>query len=530
MLLIGAYAGYRALETRRPRRDEHPQRRALPRAPQSQGADLDDEAAGLDGAIERADHRRRLGASAAASGLGLIKFVPFAAPASLALTIYATLPILRRAELAIRQRKVNNDVLCSIISVATLGLTRLLAAGIQASAYHLGQLMALRAKDSTTRGLRAVIAEPEQVWIRHGDAEVSMPLARVRRDDVVVVRAGEVIPVDGVVVKGPASVDERALRGEAIPAEKHEGDVVYAATLVVGGVLEIRVQRSGAATTAARVAALLERSTHFRSQIQLKGERWSDAAAAPVIALSALSAPFIGASAAVAMLFAVPTNTIRAVGSLQTASYFTACYRRGVLIQDGRGLERLHSVDCVLFDKTGTLTEGALTFVAAHTRGLATSERLLALAAALDRRVAHPIAEAIVREAARRQLELPPVESVSVIPGGGVIGRIQGQQICLGSTRFMARQGIAAPVADPRGIAGVHVAIDGELQGWIELEPQVRAEAREVVNALRSLGVRHLAVVSGDAEGPTAAVARALGLDAWHAALLPEDKTRLVED
>lgn len=527
-ILLGIYVGYRYLEAR----NEPSQGDADPPAPQD---DDDDE-----GAAAQATHETQLGAGVVAIGLGATRTLgvagPLAIPASLALTLYATLPILRRAESSLRRGKIDNNVLSSAVSVATLGLGQLFAAGLQASAYHLGQIMALRAKDASRRSLLEVAIEPDTVWRRVDDAVVRVPLETVTTSDVLVVSAGEIVPVDGTVISGQASIDERILSGESAPADKEVGDEVFATTIVVSGTIDIAVQRSGAQTAAARVAALLEQTAEFKSQLQLQGERWSDLAAGPVLLLSAMSAPFIGTSSAVAVLFAAPSNAIRATTSLQTASHLTATKRQGVLVRDGRGLEALSGIDTVLFDKTGTLTEDALDFEALHSAGTLTPQQLLVFAAALEARMSHPVAAAILAHAHHEGLDLPPVEEYAVVLGGGVRGRVEGHEVLLGSLPFIRNQQIdvdppwltelaTAPRAD---CTIVFLAVDGRLQGALALKPRVRREAEQVIEQLRALGIGHIAIVSGDAAAPTESVARALKLDAWHAEVRPEQKAQMV--
>lgn len=556
IILLGSYAGYRLIESVRGEgEDDGPLDRGVDAGVSEAGHEAGHEVGhdendhgedDLRGDEARARdlatpvHTRGVGAGVAAMGLSATRAlgmaVPYAAPVGLVLTVWATLPMMRRAEDSLRQRRVDNDVLSSTVSLLTLGLDQLFAAGLQAGAYHLGQLLALRAKDAVEASVIEVSAQPTMVWQRSNGVVASFALESLEEGDLVVVSAGDTIPVDGTIVAGYASIDERILSGESAPAEKGVGDEVLASTIVLSGTIDVEVERSGAATAAARMAALLEQAGEFKSDLQLQGERWSDGLAAPVLVASAISAPFIGLPSAIALLFAAPSNAIRATGSLQTASHLTASARQGVLVRDGRGFEALAGVDTVLFDNTGTLTEDAFDFEALRSRGALSERRLLGLAAALERRMSHPIASAILAEARGRELELPPVEGLAVVLGGGVHGHVEGKELHLGSLRFLSHQGVtvderwAAEFAALDKVACTHVffAVDGHLEGAIALKPRVRREAEQVIEELRALGMKHIAIVSGDAPAPTRAVAESLRLDDWHAETLPEEKARLV--
>jgi len=548
IILLGSYAGYRLLET--VQSDDEGD------TPLDRSADAGVAGVALDQEYQDKDdvprenetrahvstpvHAQGVGAGVAAMGLSATRALglglPFAAPVSLVLTVWATLPMLRRAEDSLRQHKVNNDVLSSTASLLTLGLGQLFAAGLQAGAYHLGQLLALRAKDAAEASVLDLSAQPTMVWRRINGLVVSFALERLELGDIVVVSAGDTIPVDGTIVDGHASIDERILTGESAPAEKEVGDEVLASAIVLSGTIDIEVEHSGAETAAARMAALLEQAGEFKSDLQLQGERWSDGMAAPVLVASAISAPLIGVPSAVALLFAAPSNAIRATGALQTASHLTAISRQGILVRDGRGFEALAGVDTVLFDKTGTLTEDAFDFEVLRSRGALSESRLLGLAAALEQRMSHPIAAAIVTEARGRGIELPPVEGLAVVLGGGVHGHIEGKELHLGSLRFLAHQGITADedwaaefvALDEVACTNVFLAADGRLEGAIALKPRVRPEAEHVIEQLRALGMKHIGIVSGDAPAPTRAVAESLHLDGWHAETLPEEKAALV--
>ena len=216
--------------------------------------------------------------------------------ASFALITYNTLPILRRAEHSlVEQHQLKNDTLSAFVSILSLGLGAQLAAAIQTGVYHLGRQMVDRSKDLSTEVLSSVFSQQStQVWVLREQVEVQIHTEELQIDDIVAVKTGEMIPVDGVVVKGNAAVDQQALTGESIPVEKQLGDEVFTATLLISGNIYIRVEKTGAETTAAQLTKILTNTSHFKTSLQLKGEYWANACSLPLMAGSFLSAPFIG--------------------------------------------------------------------------------------------------------------------------------------------------------------------------------------------------------------------------------------------
>ena len=292
------------------------------------------------------------------------------------------------------------------------------------------------------------------------------------------------------------------MTGESLLAERVCGETVLAGSLVVSGSIDIEVQHSGVETTAARLAALLDQRVNFKSELQRRGEAWSDRMAAPVLVVSTLSVPLIGPSAAIVLLFAAPSNALRATGSLQTASRLTALSRRGILVRDGCGLEVLDQVDTVLFDKTGTLTEDTLEVEEIRSIGGLDEQRLLELVVAIEQRMTHPIARALLAHAKAQGCELLAGEELEL--GGGVRGRVAGHEVLLGSRRFIATEGVVGSIdSESATCTEVWVAVDGQLEGVLLLRPRIRPEAAEDKASLTMLPT---------AFGESAALRRGLNL------------------
>ena len=448
---------------------------------------------------------------------------------SFALITYNTLPILRRAEHSlIEQHKLKNDTLSAFVNIISLGMGLQLAAAIQSYVYHLGCKMTASSKDLSTEVLSHVfIQQPTQVWVLREQIEVQIKIEDLQRRDIIAIKTGEMIPVDGVVIKGDASVDQQTLTGESIPVEKHLGDEVFAATLIISGDIYIKVEKTGIETTASQLEEILRKTANFKTQLQLKGEYWANASTIPLMAGSFLSIPFIGLNSAVTALFSAPTNTIQVMTSMQTLNYMTLIASHSILIKDGRALESLGKIDVVLFDKTGTLTEEYPKITAIHSFTQLSENQLLSYAAAAEMRLTHPVAQTIVKEAEKRGLKCPQVDQAYYKMGHGIAVEIEGLLIQVGSSRFMKKEGIEIP--DSTNPAAIFIAVNGIAEGCIELEANIREEIPETLALLRQQGIKEIIIVSGDHQQPTQDLAERLGIDDYFHDVLPQDKANIVK-
>ncbi|MFN9623089.1 MAG: heavy metal translocating P-type ATPase [Cyanobacteriota bacterium] len=378
--------------------------------------------------------------------------------------------------------------------------------------------------------------QPSQVWIVKDGIEIQIPFEQLLLGDVIVLTAGQSVPVDGVVAQGTATVDQHRLTGESQPVEKAGGDSVLAATLVLGGKIYVRVEKTGAETAAAHIGEVLNKTVE-NQEVTLADQfkdvekyRW------PMLAGGALGWLVRGPSAGLAMLGCnfmlalIPLRLLTLLNGLGVGA------ERGILIKDGRGLERLSEIDTVVFDKTGTLTLDRQQMTRIHCCRDYTESDVLRLAAATEQRQTHPIALAILAAAAERGLALPTLEDAHYELGFGLKAEIQGQRVSVGSQRFFALQNHPIPpslrdaqaAADAQGHALVFVAVEEAVAGAIELESVLRPEAKEIVDWLRHKGVA-LYILSGDQDAPTAKLAAELGMDGYFANTLPEQKAERVK-
>lgn len=455
--------------------------------------------------------------------------------------LYLAIPMYKQAYKELRTRGITTTVVDACLSVGTFGyvlgnLPVLVAGEIGGVVFAYTQKIVAESKDTTRQKITNLFGQqPKRVWVLQDGVEIEIAFEALQAGDLVVVDAGQMIPVDGLIHGGVASIDQHMLTGEAQPAEKGPGDPVFAATVVLAGKIIIQVEKTGADTAAAQIGQILTETSHFTASVQLRGKAIADRMAVPTLALSLVSLPFVGASQALAILLSGCGRTMRTLGPLSVMNFLRLTAQHGILIKDGRALEQVGLVDTVVFDKTGTLTQeiphvGRLFAFHGYDE-----QRILIAAAAAEQRQSHPIAQAIMAEVAARGLAIPDISAAAYEIGYGISVTLDGQRLRVGSQRFMRSEGIPLPEQieaiqqqiHAEGHSLVYLAIDGQLAGAIELIPSLRPEARRIIEFLHRAGLQ-TAIISGDHERPTAALAAALGIDRYFAETLPEHKADLI--
>jgi len=465
---------------------------------------------------------------------------------------------------ALRAGTGNMDLLVALGTSAAYGLSLyLLLAHAQHGAPHLyfeasatvvtlvllGRWLEGRAKRQTTDAIRALNAlAPTTARVRRDGAELDLPVDELRVGDLVVVRPGERVAVDGQVLEGRSHVDESLITGESLPVAKGEGDAVTGGSLNAEGLLLVRTGAVGAETTLARIIRMVESAQAAKAPIQRIVDRVS-AVFVPVVLGIAL-VTFGGwlawsGDVAQAVINAVSVLVIACPCALGLATPTAimvgtgVAARHGILIKDAQALELAHAVTVVAFDKTGTLTEGRPALAALEPAAGVARAELLRLAAALQQASTHPLALAVLERASAEGLEVPPAAGAKALPGRGVEGSVDGQTIVLGSTRLVQELGVApgalADAAARLQAQGRTVSWllrrDGaaaELLGLLAFGDSVKATARQAVARLHELGIRTV-MLTGDNPGAAAAVGRELGIDDVRAEVLPGDKAAVVE-
>ena len=387
--------------------------------------------------------------------------------------------------------------------------------------------------DRARASIKSLIGSvPQAAVIRTAGAERTVPVVEVKPGDVVMVRAGEKIPVDGRVVGGQASVNEASITGESLPRDKREGDELFAGTLVESGALDIRTERVGADTTFSRIIALVEGSEENQAPVQKLADKVS-AWLIPVVLLFLVGVYLVTRDVRMIvtlMIFTSPAELGLATPLVMIAAIARGA-RHGILIKGGLYLESLAKVDVMVFDKTGTLTANQPQVVRVRLSDASlTEDELLRLAAAADRRSAHPLAKAVVAEAHRRKIAMQEPERYEQLQGRGVKATVEGRVVLVGNAALLEESGIASLEAVAAGgQTPVHVAIDGRFAGVIFIADTLRPGAREALAQLRATGVKRIVMLTGDNLATAQAVATELGIDDVRADLMPEDKVKAIE-
>ena len=372
-----------------------------------------------------------------------------------------------------------------------------------------------------------------------------VPVAELRVGDVVLVRPGEQVPVDGEVVEGASSVNESFLTGESRPVAKGPGAEVVGASVNGEGALTVRVTRTGADTTLSQVQRLVQEAQASRGRFQALADRaagWlfyvAVAAGAVTFAAWALAAADVqeAVTRAVTVLVIACPHALGLAVPLVTVNATAVSARHGVLVRSREAFERARDVRTVAFDKTGTLTEGAYAVRRVHADGVAEDEALR-LAAALEVRSEHPLGRAVVERAAAAGIEPPDVEAFEVVAGQGVRGRVEGRRYAVGRPEWAAERGLDVPPAlrqgleeaEARGESVIALMAEDRVLALFALADRVRASARDAVAGLRAMGVRTV-MITGDSDAVARTVAEELGMDGYHARVPPGEKAALVRE
>jgi Cd2+/Zn2+-exporting ATPase len=447
----------------------------------------------------------------------------------------------RRAVTALRTRTVDINVLMVIAVAGALALGEWLEAASVVFLFALAQWLEARTLERARQAIRALVdLTPRDAIVKRDGQEVRLPVEAIAVGDILIVRPGDKVPLDGRIVAGHSDVNEAPMTGESLPVDKEPGDEVYAGTINGRGALELQVSRVGPDTRLARIIHLVEAAQSQRAPVQSFVDRFARIYTPAVIGLAALVAivpPLVAGgdvptwlyrslvllviSCPCALVISTPVSIVAAL---------SAAARNGVLIKGGAHLERLAAVRVVAFDKTGTLTRGEPRVSEVIPVGTASAADVVRYAAAAETRSEHPIARAITDYAGRADLKIPAVTSFISAPGMGAEAIVDGRSVVIGNEALLVSRSVVIPKELDRaalrraGHSLVFVAVDRVLLGAIAVADPLRETAAETIELLRSHGVRHVAMLTGDHAESANAVAAALSLDEHHSGLLPEQK------
>jgi Cd2+/Zn2+-exporting ATPase len=412
--------------------------------------------------------------------------------------------------------------------------------------FAFAQILEARSMDRARNAIRALMdLTPPEAVVRRGGQEARVGVDDVRIADILLVRPGEKIPLDGVVVAGTSPVNQAPITGESLPVEKSAGDDVFAGTINGYGALDIRVTHLRQDTTLARIIALVELAQAQRAPTQAFVERFARYYTPAVIALAigiAVVPPFVLGQpldtwfyrALVLLVISCPCALVISTPVSVVSAIATAA-RRGVLIKGGVHLERVGAVRCVAFDKTGTLTKGVPHVVEVIPLNETAIDEILEIAAGLEARSEHPVGRAILARAIESDIAVPAAVEFQSIPGRGAEAVVAGHPALVGNHRLIEERGLCDAAIHSKldalaasGRTAVLVAREGRPLGIIALADRTRESGRDAIELLRRQGVERVVMLTGDNQASADSLAREVGIDETHAELLPHDKVAVV--
>ena len=471
--------------------------------------------------------------------LGIVTTI-FGVNTALLLAVVAGYKIVYQAILDLLDRRLSADLAIVVAAAAAVAVGEYFAAAEVMFIMLVGEGLEHYTVERARRAITGFVEMvPTIARVRRDGVEIEVRPAEVSVGDTVIVRAGEKVPVDGVVSAGQSSLDESMITGEPMPASKSPGDRIYGGSVNSYGVLEARAERVGDDTTVARITRLIAEAQRRRAPIERTADEFAKYFLPVVLVAGGAIYFFTGQTirAVAALIVACPCALVLATPAAIAAA-LARLAREGVLVKGGGFVEALARVRCVAFDKTGTLTAGRPRVAAVVAAPGFTEDALLQLAAAAERSSEHLLGRGIVREAERRGLALPASRDFVIRPGQGIEASIDGARVRVGNLAFV-REAIgenaawleaAAAGRSQQGETAVAVASGGRAAGVITLGDPLRPDAPEAVLGLKELGIARLCVLTGDEEAAAQRVARQAGITEVYARLLPEDKARKVRE
>ncbi len=379
---------------------------------------------------------------------------------------------------------------------------------------------------------------PSMVTIRLEGEDVEMPISQVRVGDLVLVRPGGRIPVDGPTVEGDAAVDQSSITGESIPVDKAIGDQVFAGTLLSSGALTIRVDGLGSGTKLGQMILLVEEAQSAQAPVQRIANKYANYFAPVAIFIAGVTYLVTGEIIrGVTMLVAVcPCSLVLATPTAIVASIGNTA-KNGVLVKHGTAMEQIGKVDVVAFDKTGTVTFGKPKLTQIKTFNGYGEDEMLALTASVERNSEHPLAKAIINEAKTRELRLSSVEDFESIPGHGIRASVDGKKVAVGE-RMLTKMSVVLGKEESNliesmkadGYTVIPVSVDGRLAGLINVEDTVREESVKAISNLKKLGITKTILITGDSKDIGERVGSELGISEIYTEVLPERKLEIIQE
>jgi len=455
------------------------------------------------------------------------------------LVVLTGIPILKSTFRALRAKSVTAEVAMATGMAASIAIGQLLSAAVIGFFMLIAEFIDELTTDKARSAIEGLIRiTPKKALVKREGRQIEININDVVHGDIVVVRTGERIPVDGVAVAGQASVDQAPITGESIPVEKRIGDSVFAGTINQLGTLEVKVTKVGKDTTLSRIIQHVEEAESAKAPIQKVADRFSSKFL-PVVFLAAALTLLLtrNVSYAISVIVVACPCAIALATPLAVIASAGKAAKKGIVIKGGIYLEELGKADTIVIDKTGTLTIGEPKVVNVKAFDQHEEKEVVALAAITETHCEHPLADAILSKAEQYAIDLPEHSSCSVIPGRGVTATHENQTILFGNRELLKEEDIAIPkeiqqhmeAEEKEGRTAMAVAHDGTICGVISVADIVKDNAKETIKALKEGGL-DVIMLTGDNPSTASAIAQQLGITQVFAEMLPEQKVQKIKE
>ena len=465
-------------------------------------------------------------------------FLP--APLDAAYTAFRSIHFLWKGVRCVLSRRLEVEVLDALSIGVSLLRGDFGTAGSVMFLLNLGSLLEEWTRKKSLDDLaRSMALNVDKVWVRSQGTEVLVPLTKVRSGDEVVVRSGNMIPLDGTVLEGEAMVNQAALTGEAMPVRKAEGSTLYAGTVVEEGECVFIAKAEGGSNRYDKIVAMIEESEKLKSSTENRALVLADKLVPWCLGATVVTYLLTrNATRAISCLMVDFSCALKLSMPLAVLSAMRECGSYHITVKGGKYLEALSQADTIVFDKTGTLTRATPQVVEVVPFSGCNEREVLQLAACLEEHFPHSMANAVVRAAKERGISHEEMHSeVEYIVAHGIASRVGGERVVIGSHHFVFEdEKCTIPAAEQQkfdalkpAYSHLYMAASGQLVGVICISDPLRPEAAAVLNGLRALGIRNTVMMTGDSERTAAAIAKQVGVDRFFAEVLPEDKANFVQ-
>lgn len=455
-------------------------------------------------------------------------------------TVIAGIPIAIKAFQALMMKAFSIEMLVTIAVIGALFIGEYVESAVVTFLFLFGDYLEVRTLEKTRSSLKGLVdlAPQEATVIRDGVTQ-TIPVEDVVPGDRVMVRTGGKVPVDGKIVTGHASLNEAAITGESVPASKKEGDKVYGSTVIDTGYIEIIAEKVGDDTTFAKIIELVEEAQESKSKTEKFLNKFANIYTPAVVVLSIvvfaltrdlhLAITFLVIACPGALIIGAPVSSVAGIGNGA---------KNGVLVKGGEVMDRFSKVDTLVFDKTGTLTKGKPEVTDIKVFHSYEEQELLRLVAQAETVSEHHLGQTIVKRAISQNIALDQEpEQVEVIKGNGLAASVEGRILVIGNRKLMKAKQISIPEKveayaverEKAGNTAIFAAVDGAVAGIFSIADQIREDAAPALAQMRANGIKKIVMLTGDNQHTAELVATALGLDEFHAELLPEDKVAYVK-